>query len=533
MAENIISKIKIQGIEYDVRVETDSVLSETSTNPIQNNVVNAKFKEIEDALVGAPGTGTNAEIFNDYTDNKAVGNYSHAEGYRTTTVGEYAHAEGYSESTCPTTVTYGTNNSSVIETWKTTKFALAKGKGSHTEGYNTLALGDYSHAEGSNNIASEENSHAEGEGSTASGLHSHAEGLNVVASALAAHAEGTLTIVDGQSAHAEGFQTASMGYASHAEGYGTYKIPDTITSSTANSTVIEAWQSSKFIMAKGRGSHAEGYDTLAVSTYAAHAEGGKTLASGNYSHAEGEYSTASGLRAHAEGYQTIASSTNQHVQGRYNIEDTASKYAHIVGNGSYNTDRSNAHTLDWNGNGWFKGDVYVGGNNQDEGSPLVKKSDASWTLLYDSGEISSKVNSISNINVSGYTNIQVAVRCYNKGDSTDSRTGSAIFTATNGKTYQFPVWTSMFSKTTSTTSAIATFNLASGWLICPSASRLTGSVDIFSTTEGGTSGNLTHTGSGILKCSSALSTLTISSLDQSAQHYFGSGSRVMVWGCKV
>ena len=131
------------------------------------------------------------------------------------------------------------------------------------------------------------------------------------------------------------------------------------------------------------------------------------------------------------------------------------------------------------------------------------------------------------------TNIQVAVSCSNNGNSADSRTGSAIFTAENGKTYQFPVWTSMFSNTVGTTSVMASFNLADGWLICPSASRLIGDIDIFSIIEGGTSVNLTHTGSGILKCTSPLSTLTISSLDQSAQHYFGSGSRVMVWGCKV
>ena len=41
-----------------------------------------------------------------------------------------------------------------------------------------------------------------------------------------------------------------------------------------------------------------------------------------------------------------------------------------MGNGDYNQ-RSNAHTLDWSGNAWFSGDVYVGstsGTNKDEGS---------------------------------------------------------------------------------------------------------------------------------------------------------------------
>lgn len=47
------------------------------------------------------------------------------------------------------------------------------------------------------------------------------------------------------------------------------------------------------------------------------------------------------------------------------------KYVHIVGNGTSDTERSNAHTLDWEGNAWYSGDVYVGstsGTNKDEGS---------------------------------------------------------------------------------------------------------------------------------------------------------------------
>lgn len=52
------------------------------------------------------------------------------------------------------------------------------------------------------------------------------------------------------------------------------------------------------------------------------------------------------------------------------MEDSGGVYAHIVGNGTDNS-RSNAHTLDWSGNAWFAGDVYVGstsGTNKDDGS---------------------------------------------------------------------------------------------------------------------------------------------------------------------
>lgn len=55
------------------------------------------------------------------------------------------------------------------------------------------------------------------------------------------------------------------------------------------------------------------------------------------------------------------------------IPDSSKKgtYTHIVGNGTSDTERSNAHTLDWEGNAWYSGDVYVGstsGTNRDEGS---------------------------------------------------------------------------------------------------------------------------------------------------------------------
>lgn len=90
-------------------------------------------------------------------------------------------------------------------------------------------------------------------------------------------------------------------------------------------------------------------------------------ASGNGSHAEGSMTTASGASSHAEGYGSKASSQFQHVQGKYNIEDKVRKYAHIVGNGAGDAKRSNAHTLDWKGNGWYAGKL------SQEGTPTENK----------------------------------------------------------------------------------------------------------------------------------------------------------------
>lgn len=97
---------------------------------------------------------------------------------------------------------------------------------------------------------------------------------------------------------------------------------------------------------------------------AAFAEGSHTKAVAEAAHSEGGYTKAMGHYSHTEGYNTIANNDYQHVQGKYNIEDTNNKYAHIIGNGSSNK-RSNAHTIDWEGNAWFAGKVTTG-NTQEE-----------------------------------------------------------------------------------------------------------------------------------------------------------------------
>lgn len=141
-----------------------------------------------------------------------------------------------------------------------------------------------------------------------------------------------------------GYDTEASGYTSHAEGQ--------FTTASEYCSHAEGCQT----IASGVKSHAEGDSTTASNSFS-HAEGNHTKANGESSHAEGFYTEASGDYSHAEGYNTTASGKYQHVQGKYNIEDTANKYAHIVGNGSSRDNKSNAHTLDWNGNAWFAGRV--------------------------------------------------------------------------------------------------------------------------------------------------------------------------------
>lgn len=116
---------------------------------------------------------------------------------------------------------------------------------------------------------------------------------------------------------------------------------------------------------------------------------------GGYSAAIGYDTEASGDSSHAEGSNTTALSDCQHVQGRYNIEDTEGKYAHIVGNGT-NTSKSNAHTLDWDGNAWFAGKL------SQEGTPTEDKDLVTKKYVDDSRD-----NLVSNIYGNNIYNFQI------------------------------------------------------------------------------------------------------------------------------
>lgn len=119
---------------------------------------------------------------------------------------------------------------------------------------------------------------------------------------------------------------------------------------------------------------AEGGGVVASGDYA-HAEGEETSATGHGSHSEGTISSASGHSSHAEGRGTKASSYAQHVEGRYNVEDVNDTYAHITGGGSDGDHRKNIHTLDWNGNAVYEGDVSGKDANDDIISLRSLKSD--------------------------------------------------------------------------------------------------------------------------------------------------------------
>ena len=365
----------------------------------------------------AAGTADHIEGFKCLTQAGVPGN--HAEGYQTKATGGASHAEGYG--------TKATGNYSHVEGNNNT----ASGASSHSEGSGTTASGVQSHAEGSNSIASGPQSHAEGLGGTYT-----ENGVTYTSQApgTADHVEGyqCLTQSGTPGNHAEGYRTKAIGGASHAEGYGT-KASAVFTHTEGyytQATAYTAHAEGSYSEATGTSSHAEGDHTAAKGS-GAHSEGTYSEAKQFSSHAEGSHTVAEAAMSHAEGEYTIATGSRSHVAGRYNVADSydswtewtpgescvvgdkrkrtttvngqtvvsgyvcsvdnsdeewndshwatdneRKNFVEIIGNGTADNERSNARATDWNGNGFFKGDVYVGCNpNSSGGTKLLKETD--------------------------------------------------------------------------------------------------------------------------------------------------------------
>ena len=137
------------------------------------------------------GSGENAIIVNDLTNNIAEGKGSFASGLYTKASNTAAHAEGY--------------------------YTEASGLYSHAEG----AVGQKGDGESIKTTASGQGSHAEGMGTQATNTGAHSEGTFTIASEIGAHAEGRTTVASSNASHAEGYLTEAIAPYSHAEGFHT------------------------------------------------------------------------------------------------------------------------------------------------------------------------------------------------------------------------------------------------------------------------------------------------------------------------
>ena len=352
LPETVASKEYVDEAIANIDVGTigltvDTELSTTSTNPVQNKV-------IADAMVGKKTTGTIytineeqvtaavcAEVFNDYINNIASGRYAHAEGNGTQATGDNSHAEGYE--------------------------SIASGGNAHAEGQMTTASGFHSHTEGQISTASGAGSHAEGYQTRAEGGYSHAEGNQTTASGVGSHAEGYQTRAEGGYSHASGRGT--IAHTTYEYAIGQYNVTSgcTTTIGAETSTNVRGASATVYrLKSEPTVDQTTGFFVIGEYEQISHTQiqAGDILVS----------SVTTGQTSYSK-VTSVTSSVSSQTRYMYMPVTIVGEVVFVVGNGTSDSKRSNAHTIDWNGNGWYQGDVYVGGTNQDDGEKLAKMSD--------------------------------------------------------------------------------------------------------------------------------------------------------------
>ena len=359
----------------------------------------------------------------------ASGDISHAEGADTVASESCAHAEG-SQTTASGNCSHAEGNSTT-----------ASGLNSHAEGYQTIVSGGYSHVEGRENTVTNANSHAEGR-------------LNVVQGA-SAHAEGYKNVVTGNNAHAEGKNNLASGNSAHVEGYGdiTYISTGNTVTITKITSPVQCYNITSGSVSVGqyiKNNSSSDYllvthiDTITIANnvyYDVFTSPSFNPDGGTFTVYNATQTGAIGDYSHAEGRATIANTKSQHVFGEYNIADTTGSqttrgtYAEIVGNGTADNTRSNARTLDWDGNEKLAGDLLPMVNNSQDLGSMTK----TWNTLYTksihigSNNLITEQSTSETLSISGINNIEL------------SPTNNLIFEIYNDKKSSFSFWNSTTS----------------------------------------------------------------------------------------
>ena len=234
--------------------------------------------------------------------------------------------------------------------------------------YNSSVQGDYTKASGTG-------SHAEGHYTKASGSSSHAEGSYAKASGSSSHAEGNYTEAKANYSHAEGNFTVASTYSQQVSGR--YNIPEDQYREkiTPNRTIWISNQSTVFYRSNAWTFNTKtGKYSLTDPEKCSFSEittGMYYIIGNDNSNISMYYLTS--LKSVSSGSKTY----NCTLYSVVNQEYEYGTYAHIVGNGT-SSELSNAYTLDWEGNAWFAGDVYVhstSGTNKDDGSVRLATED--------------------------------------------------------------------------------------------------------------------------------------------------------------
>lgn len=286
-------------------------------------------ENINSKMDKANPTGTGYMVMNPVDSSVATpGNYSAAFGASNSPTGDYSFVAGYGSS--------ATQEGNIAMGYQ----SEATGAGSIALGHTSKASGDYSFAAGG--LLNDKGTAATGDRSVAIGCNNLASGSGAISLGVFSDSEGLGSVAI--NAKASGKRSIAIG--------GTSSVPLGGASNTSRATAEESVAIGGYRnSATGEGSAAiGGYQNGATGYRSTAVGGGINKANARYSFVTGEY--------------CIASGDNSHVIGKYNVEDADSVYAEIVGNGA-SDGRSNARTLDWDGNCWVAGKYTCGADNDE------------------------------------------------------------------------------------------------------------------------------------------------------------------------
>ena len=335
----------VPGKKYFAIYTTDSPMySMQFINSNKNIGVNA-------VSFSVTGVASGKGAFNIGEQTKATGAYSFAEGYFCEATNIYTHVEGYFSHANGLYSHAEGSSTANGECSHSEGHSWANGVRSHGEGYVCFADGDYSHAEGKASSTRGEASHAEGWSTSAYGDYSHAEGIGCYARGEGSHAEGYRCEANGKYSHAGGIYTfASRDYQT-VIGKRNKKTITVVPPTYCNTTILckddllcsedgndYVSDSGDYAFIIGNGD--PNYLNLNSNALTVDWDGNLWCA--------GKVNDVDLHCISTEG--TLASSNYQTAIGKYNVEDTNNTYALVIGNGTDDDNRSNALTVDWNGN---------------------------------------------------------------------------------------------------------------------------------------------------------------------------------------
>ena len=216
--------------------------------------------------------------------------------------------------------------------------------------------------------------------STASGTYSAAIGVGTVASGQSAFSQGYSTQAKGVCSVATGYENIAFGNYSLVEGSYNNKVEsfakidelsvacscDSVNSTSLLHDGIEYTKSARVYVTSNinpsKTSTTGYYKGRMVNTSNSYVVSdlliyypGTSIEVYSTSNSLMNFAGINTLTLYFEKSEIPPSTDNTHIQGKYSLID--GDYAHVVGNGTSDSDRSNAHTLDWKGNATFAGDV--------------------------------------------------------------------------------------------------------------------------------------------------------------------------------